>query len=493
MKTIYKYSSAGLTILVIYCLMALPGCKKFIEVDPPVTSVNEGNIYRDDATAAASITGIYSKMSNSFFSLNLTILPELSADNLTLFNLDRANYTAYYQNTLLANDPGDITKFWHTIYPYIYNTNSAIDELSHSNTLTAVVKQNLLGEAYFLRAFYYFYILNLYGDVPLALTTDYSTNTRLSRSPTVQVYAQIIADLKQSQTLLTDNYLKGNASAFYSVGEEERVRPNRSAATALLARVYLYQKDWVNAEQAANEVISKTNQFSIIPLNQAFLKNSKETIWALQPVRGNTNTDEGEILTLREGGPTDAGGRIIYLSKDFMDSFQSGDQRKTFWTGTETDGTIVYPYASKYKAVAGSNDIQEYAIVLRFAEQYLIRAEARIQQNNVATGISDLNILRDRAIDKNAPADDQLKLLPTSLSKEDALTVLAYERRMELFCEWGHRWFDLKRTGQLDAVMNRITPIKGGSKWESYKALLPVPSDEIRINSALSQNTGYTN
>ncbi|SFF07028.1 Starch-binding associating with outer membrane [Chitinophaga sp. CF118] len=491
MKTIYKYTC--LVIILLYCMLPLPGCRKFIEVDPPVTSVNEGNVYADNSTAAAALTGIYSKMANSSFSLDLTVLPELAADNLALFNLDKINYTAYYQNILQPSDPSTVPRPWLSIYPFAFNANAAIKGLTESNILTKVVKQNLLGEAYFLRAFYYFYLVNLYGDVPLALSTDYTVNNKLSRIPTSQVYAQIIADAKQAQTLLSDNYLKSDAFTAYATGEEERIRPNRSTAIALLARVYLYQKDWANAEQMATEVINKATLYSTTALNQVFLKNSKETIWALQPVKDNLNTDEGNLFTLRTGEPEINTGRIIYLSEDFMDSFQSGDQRKNTWTGVQSSGTKPYPYAAKYKAIEGSDLGQEYTIVFRLAEQYLIRAEAKIEQNRVTEGIADLNVLRDRAIDKNADIDEQLKLLPTTLSKAEALTSLSYERRFELFCEWGHRWFDLKRTGQLDAVMTVATTLKGGGVWKPYRALLPVPAEEIRLNSSLSQNAGYTN
>lgn len=490
MKSIYQNSNRVFVIL-FSCILSFSGCKKFIEVEPPVTSVNEGNVYLEDATAAAAVTSIYSRMADAQFSKNMSIYPELYADNLTLFS-NSIEYAAYYKNGLDPNVQGNVVfNFWNPIFPYIYQANAAIEGLSKSKTLTEAVKQTLLGEAYFLRAFHYYYLTTLYGNVPLALSTDYQINNRLPRSSASQVFQQIVSDLKQAQSMLGNTYLKGDALAEYDAGNEERVRPNKFAATALLARVFLDMKEWANAEQAATEVINMSTLFSILPLEQVFLKNSKETIWALQTVASNTNTAEGDLFILRPEGPNN-NGQPVYLSNNFITSFQSGDQRKIKWTGNVTVGTIIYPYAAKYKEVAGNNQVTEYSVVLRLAEQYLIRAEARIQQSHVTEGIADLNVLRDRAIDKNEPnADKRLKLLSLTLSKEQAYSALLYEQRVEEFCEWGHRFIDLKRTGHVDAVLKSAEQLKGSS-WESYKAVFPIPSNEIRINGALTQNDGYS-
>ncbi|SDF60387.1 RagB/SusD family nutrient uptake outer membrane protein [Chitinophaga filiformis] len=492
MNTIYKCSRNAIMAVLLFCLFPLHGCKKFVEVEPPPTNVNEGNVYAYGSTAAAAMIGIYTQMSNSFFLRDISLYAELSADNLVLFNNDKTDYVTYYQNALLATNDGT-TKFWLQIYPYIFSVNSAIEGLNKSNGVTSTVKQHLLGEAHFLRAFYYFYLVNSYGDVPLALSTDYVVNNSLSRSPASLVVAQIIDDLKQAQNLLSDSYLQADAATAFPTGQEERIKPNRSAASALLARVYLYQKDWVNAELAASEVINKTALYSAIPLDQVFLKNSKETIWSIPGVRaGSPNTDIGDIFILRPGGPADVTDRTIYLSQKLVDLFQTGDQRKNVWVNSVTDNNNKpYPYAAKYKATGG-DALSEYMIILRLGEQYLIRAEARLQLGRTQDAIADLNTLRARSIDPNEPDENKrLKLLATSLSKEAALTALNYERRVEMFCEWGDRWFDLKRSGQIDAVMSAAAPLKGGVAWQSYKAWYPVPSDEIRINTKLSQNTGY--
>ncbi|WP_276088913.1 RagB/SusD family nutrient uptake outer membrane protein [Pedobacter sp. JY14-1] len=467
----------------------ITSCKKFIEVDPPATSINEGNVYENDGTAISAVIGIYTDISINDFAGMFSYFPELSADNLTLLNTNQIQYSGYYLNDLLAGDNGE-TKPWARIYPEIFTCNAAIEGLNRSSTLTPTVKQNLLGQVYFLRAFFYFYLTNFYGDVPLALTTDYTVNNSLKRASADQVNSQIIDDLQRAKSLLPEGYLTGDMKTVFGANGQ-RVVANRFAASALLARVYLYQKDFANAELMASEVIAQSSLYSsAIPLDQIFLKDSKETIFALQPATAKTNSGEAELYVLRKGEPAVNTARSSFLTPAFMDAFQTGDQRKAAWIGMIENQGVLYPYPAKYKALFNTN-FTEQSILIRLGEIYLIRAEARIQQNKVADGVSDLNVLRERATDKSETnASLRLKPLATSLSKEEAISALNYERRVELFSECGHRWFDLRRTGQLDAAM--IAANKGGT-WAGFKAFYPLPSNEIVLNPNLTQNTGYTN
>lgn len=471
-----------ITTLCITLVFGFSSCKKFIEVDSPVTSVNAGNVYADNSTAASVLTSIYANMSNNFSNSGITeisLMTDLSADNLGLFDLSDQYYTQHYQNAINP-DYTTGSNFWKNIYPNIYTCNAAIEGLSASKTLTAAVKQRLLGEAYFLRAFHYFYLVNLFGDVPLVLKTDYIVSNITPRTATATVYQQILADLNQSKDLLDDRYL----NADILTNATDRTRPNRAAAYAMIARVHLYLKNYSAAEAAATTVINLTSLYSSnILLNQVFLKNSLETIWALQSVKAGFNTDEANVFILPAGGPNNLVNKIV-ASDQLMNSFETGDQRKMQWTNTVTAGGVTYPYVAKFKAQVGS-PITEYCIVLRIAEQYLIRAEARAQQGTLATAISDVDIIRNRA------GLSMIKNTNPNINQIDLLALIAKERREELFTEWGHRWFDLKRTGQIDAVMGLITPLKGGGSWKPSKSLYPIPTSEIKINSVLKQNPDY--
>jgi hypothetical protein len=365
---------------------------------------------------------------------------------------------------------------------YLYQVNSVIEGVSSGN-IPAGEKKILLGEAKFVRAYIYFYLVNYFGDVPLVLTTDLKTNANISRSTKADVYARIVSDLSEAQADLSPDFLSTDLSTVTT----ERVRPNKAAATALLARVYLYNQQWQKAEEEASEVINDSRYQLLPDLNGVFLKNSPEAIWQMQPQfvdDGNSNTPDGRTLIPYPG---DVPQRVI--SSFLLNTFEANDLRRADWTTTVSSGGADYPISFKYKignTTGGTQDQQEYIMVLRLAEQYLIRAEARAQQGKLlgADGAaSDLNAIRNRAGLPNTAAAAQ----------GDLLDAISRERRVELFIEGAHRWFDLKRTGKIDAVMGVVTPLKGGT-WSPYKALLPIPAQEFKNNPALRghQNPGYS-
>jgi hypothetical protein len=471
-------------------VMSITGCKKLVEVDAPGNNLNAANVYSKDATAIAAVTGVYASMSSPQTDLTgnsmvaMTLFGGLSADELTLFNLNNVILLDYYRNNLSSTSSGinGATFLWNAAYDHIFTMNGAIEGLTASNSLTPAVKQHLLGEAKFIRAFCYFYLTNLYGDVPLILQTNWQNNTSASSTSQTDIYKQIVQDLKDAKDLLTDNYLGSNLI----VSSAERIRPNKGAAEALLARTYLYTKDWPNADAEATAVIVTKPMYDTVSLTiGVFTKNSMETIWALQPVASGTssNTGDGLIYILPTAGPN-ISNYPVYLSKNVVNSFETGDLRKKNWIDSVKPAGTAFYYPKKYKIGAVSTTTQEYEIVFRLAEMYLIRAEARAQQNNLSGAIADLDVIRKRS---------GLPLIANTnpgISQSALLTAILHERQVELFTEWGHRWLDLKRTNTIDNVMNLVTPQKGGS-WSSYKALFPIPYSETQKDKNLIQNSGY--
>jgi hypothetical protein len=170
------------------------------------------------------------------------------------------------------------------------------------------------------------------------------------------------------------------------------------------------------------------------------------------------------------------------LSSSLLGSFEQGDKRFTSWVDSTNYSGIVYYSPYKYKIgsaqASPGGDYLEYYMVLRLAEQFLIRSEARVNLNNLTEAISDLNKIRQRA---------GLNLLPNTLAKQEVLDAIEKERRIELFAEWGHRWLDLKRWGKADAVLG---PVKG-SNWQITDKLYPIPQSELIVNPNLMQNPGY--
>ena len=459
-------------------IILVSGCKKFITIDPPFTSTSTDQVYSKDATAAASLTAIYTQMSQA------DVIPGQGITSVSIdagLYADELDYVSPINNTnnyLWTNQltPVDgLQNDWNRIYNSIYETSAAIEGLKSSSTLTPAVKQQLLGEAMFLRGFFYFYLVNFFGDVPLALSTDYKVNSLLSRAPQEKVYNQIISDLQAADSLLNVDYMGGDAHSLTS----ERVRPSKAAAETMLARVYLYQKDYPEAESFATKVISNTGSYGLVSLDSVFLKNNRETIWSIPSVKtgAETNTAEGRAFLL-SATTNNLNGPAYNLTEALLNTFEPGDQRKAKWTAEGTaQNNQTFQFAYKYKIGRDPVPTIEYSMVLRLAELYLIRSEARAMQNNITEAQQDLNAIRHRA-----------GLSNTTASTQDALvTAILHERRVELFTEWGHRFFDLKRLGKLDAVLSTEKP-----QWNTDDQYFPIPKTERDRDPNLSQNPGYT-
>lgn len=472
MKLNYIYYSVLLFILPI-------SCKKAIEVAPPTNNINGENVYSDPTTAAAVLTGIYGTISvNTMFispALNsLSFFLGMSADELTLYRgVTFPLHNSYYKNDLKSNTAG--FEFWNNTYPLIYKTNAAIEGISRSTSMHEDVKNQLLGEAKFIRALCYFYLVNLYGNVPLVLTTNAIVNAGMGNAPKEQTWQQILTDLKDAQNLMKAQYLTSNSL----VETNERTRPNKWAATALLARCYLYTSAWADAEDQASAVIKQNNLYDTVSLSDVFLKTSKEAIWQIQPVRNAENTQDARLFNI----PATRVFSVIqpvYLNDSLWNRFEATDLRKKRWIDSTAVFGNFYHYPSKYKVFAYGSPVTEYLMVIRLSELYLIRAEARAQQNKISEAKSDLNVIRSRAGLANTTAD----------TKQQLLTAILQERQVELFTEWGHRWLDLKRTGNLNATMTSMQVYKN-IQWDATDELFPIPITDIKQNKNLEQNTGY--
>jgi starch-binding outer membrane protein, SusD/RagB family len=477
--TTYNKLRAIVQATIAFGSIGLTSCTKLIAVEPPSTSITAVTVYSSDATAADVLTGIYTNLSAGSPSngglTSMTFFPGLSADELTLYGNSNPTFSAYYQNALTSSNTGS-SDFWNNIYPLIFTVNSAIEGVGSSGSLTPAVRQQLLGEGYFMRAFCYFYLVNLYGDVPLITGTDYSTNATFARTDKTQVWQQIVADLKLAQGFLSNNYLDGTI-----LGQtQERLRPTSWAADALLSRAYLYQQKWDSAVSEASTVINNTGLYSLDSLNGVFLANSNEAIWQLQPVNPGQNTQDAILYILPTSGP-DGITYPVYLDTLLVQAFEAGDFRRTNWIDSVIVGSTTYFYPYKYKVNVNGQPVTEYEMVLRLGEQYLIRAEAEAQLKDLPEALNDLNAIRTRA---GLPAD------PAFQSQGDLLTSIYHERQVELFTEWGHRWLDLKRTATVDSVMSVVTPDKGGS-WIDFDQWYPVPLYDIQHDPALLQTVGY--
>lgn len=457
-------------------LMALSSCKKFVDIADPKDRINSERAFADSANATSSILGLYiTSRSNSpnpnISNGGLSIYLGMSADELAPTYQWSSDVNELYQNSLQRLN-GLATVFWHH-YSVLYQANACIEGLEKS-AIKESVKNQLMGEAKFFRAWNYFLLVNIFGKVPLVTTTNYQTNATLPRASEDNVYLQILQDLNDCENLLQSNYVSSG-----------RVRVNKFAAKALLARVLLYRGRFAEAEVAATDIINSALYQLTSDLNNVFTSNSQEAIWQLLSAGLNDGlaTTEGFAFV-----PYFPGMVPNYAIMDtLLKSFEPNDNRYAKWVAktTVTVGStpIDYYYPYKYKEAITSSTPIENIMVFRLAEQYLIRAEARAKLDKLTganSAQSDINVIRGRAG------------LPSTIAstKDELLTAIGHERKIEFFAEGGHRWFDLKRTNRLDQIMSGITPLKGGT-WNTNQKLFPVPLVEIQKNPFLDQNPGY--
>lgn len=454
-----KYLFKAIVFSILICLSS---CQEFVELAPPNYLLTGENVFTDKNTVNAAILGIYAQLRSNVLltgnSQGLSNLMGMYTDELEFFGNNSLPDDSFFKNNLLPSN-STVAEIWNGSYNLIYATNAIIEGVEGSVYFTAGEAAQFSGEAKFLRALVHFYLYNLYGDIPYITTTNYIENQSVTRDQKETVFDNIIADLINARENLPETDISG-----------EHVRADARAARAFLARVYLFNEQWQNAEEMASSVISQSNWEP--NLENVFLKESPSIIFQLMPQFDGMNTLEAQTFIFTTVPPPTRA-----LSTQLINSFETNDLRKSIWTEGVSDGnqTFFYPYKYKHRAGEGSNS--EYSVILRLAEQYLIRAEASVKLGNIASAQEDLNRIRARA---------GLTAITTSNAIE-LLQAILHEKQVELFTEHGHRFLDLKRTGHLDTFMETVKP-----GWNSTDQLLPIPEKEILTNPNLQpQNPGY--
>lgn len=460
-------SAIRVNIFVVSYLIVLAinsSCDTFVEVELPNSQLTANAVFEEKATANAAMTDIYSKIRDAGLltgsASGLSHLLGNYTDELKFYGDPQNGTTAFYNNSLIASN-SDIKGLWDSSYNQIYATNAVIEGIDKSVTLLDTDKKQLKGEALFIRALLHFYLTNLFDDVPYITTTDYKQNSLVKKSTPSLVYVNAKKDLEQALQLLPDNYVS-----------EDRVRPNQFTAHALLSRVNLYAGLWDEASNEASAVLNNIGLYTIeADLDKEFLKESTSTIWQLAPAFFGGNTLESGTFIFTIGPPP-----LSALTDDLLSRFAANDLRKTHWIKAVTYGTTTWYHPYKYRNFDTTSST-EYSIIFRLAELYLIRAEARAQSGDLIGAKEDLNKIRTRAGLVNTSALTQVEILDAILQ----------ERRLELFTEFGHRFFDLKRYNKIQSVLSAA---KTG--WDTHDALFPIPQVELSLNPNLKpQNSRY--
>lgn len=439
-------------ILLFFMMAATLFSCDVLDVEPK-SSIDASAAFKTKEDIDKGVLGAYSYLQSlSYYGRSDVIFPDLAADNLAHpVSATATEYSEIANNNILPEN-GSVGGMWNAMYGSINVANNVIAKVAGIPNMTDAEKNNALGELYFIRALSHFNLMNYFGAVPIkTIPTVGVGNLDIPRSPIDQVYAQIINDLLfASENLPTSS---------------NKIRSSKYAAKALLARVFLYKRDYDQAITYATDVIENGGYTLLGNYADVFeADESSESIFEIY----FSQTERNRIAEYNF--PTSLNGRReVEPSPDLLAAYETGDKRYT--ASIAFAGTSAY--AIKYDDLSlGDKNV----IVLRLADMYLIRAEAEASKTapNISAIQSDINKIRMRA-----------NLSPTTEGAiAPLLRIIEKERRLEFAFE-GHRWFDLVRTGRAVAVLPNVNSIN--------QTLFPIPMDEIQTNNdpGMTQNPGY--
>lgn len=453
MKTKYIQPIRILTIAV-FLLQATSCINNLLETEP-VRYISDNASITDEKSANAALFGLYNKLQQTNyyggagFQGNIFLA---GGDGVWTGTWDYLNH--FVTHSYLA-DNLSLYNSWLPIYSTVNQANHIIAKVPGISDpgFTEAERNTVRGEALFVRALAYFDLARTWGNVPVVLQPTSSVNdfAGVKQSTQAQVYRQVLADLEQAEGLLPNTL--------------NRNRATRRTVQALRARVHLYNKEWEKAEQYASLLIGHAD-YELIGWD-VFLKNvgTRESVFELAFSTADASAHYSN-WTNPAGRAQWAPNRGLF---ELLTSPVTGGSRKNLIVNGSTAARVDYYIQQLWPRSAGDNP----TYILRIAEQYLIRAEARVKKANpdLTGALADLNAVRKRSE------------LPdfTTTSADEILLAIENERRAEFAYE-PHRWFDLVRTGRAGVVLG----VTDQNKW-----IFPIPFNDIQADPDLVQNPGY--
>ena len=472
-------------ILLIIFQIGLISCNDFLDLAPDY-QINEQSFYNDVNDYETALVGIYAIL-QSIHNVNVLYINEHLTDNC--ISRGYGGEAGEALMTLTA-DYNRAEQAWTNFYDIIANSNNILDRIDETE-MDNNVRDRIKGEVYFLRAYSYFYLVRLFGELPIIThafrSPDEIASFNMTRKPVSEVYQLIEDDLLASYDLLK------NKTGVY------KSRATAGTAQMLLGKVYLTKHQYNDAEAILKQVIENPdyNYKLMEDYSVLFANNNddlQESIFEIKYISGNVgegnsfSTETGPALFNAALFPNNMNGSgNLVPTEDMFDAYENGDLRKAVSVSDSvplTNGEYeIYIWGKKFTdftvGVAGDGGINWTC--LRYADVLLMYAEALNELGQTDNALTYINLIRDRA-----------GLDPLSgLNKDECIIALEKERRIEFLYE-GHRWFDLIRTGRFKTVMNNyFAQIGYNYEVEDYKLLLPIPKRETDIDKNLVQNPGY--
>jgi starch-binding outer membrane protein, SusD/RagB family len=485
--------------LLILIAFQLTACQDFLDVKPQGELTQEA-FPTTASDALLATNAVYATLRSwNYHSGGFPILDFMSDDAHKGSNPDDGlNTVGPYERFTHTPTQDGLDRWWSELYQGIKRANVVIEKVPLID-MDTTDRGRYIAEATFLRGLYYFDLLRAWGGVPIVLTT--TPELKIPRSSTEEVYAQIEKDL-----LFAAARLPGK----HEYHSQELGRASRGAAHALLARVYLFKKDFQAAEEHAMKLIQSTDFYDLEPLfenaNGYLGEHGVESVFEIgaigaegavgnqyantQGVRGTPNRGWGfnrPSLNLRNAFDEEDPRRALTIIDlgDVIDDIEILGDGSTPDETYDGDGNIIEVECYNRKVwIPGANVASQFGHnrrLIRYADVLLMAAEALNENNKSGEALIHLNRVRERARHGNS------EILPdiTTTNKDELRSIILNERRLELALE-GHRFWDLVRTGKAAEVL-------GPLGFETGKhELLPIPQNEIDISQgALDQNLNW--
>lgn len=494
MKAIYKLAIPVATLL-------LTGCMKNLDKDPiGLLTPEQVNTDPQVGTVTGAVNSSYQMLSNTLNLLgnwdwprglvlkNDFILQDIaSGDMQKKWNPDGDQaWMDQFTSWSFTADNGGFNGQWSYNYEGISRSNLAIsyltdDALMSKLSIDNATKNYLLGQSYFLRAFYYFDLVNAFGDVPLLLKPLKNFNEAdevAKRVPKVEIYSQISADLAAAKGLIPPGK--------YS-NPTDKWRVSQGAVIAMQAKVALYNQKWNDVVSIVTELEGlgyyslNANYFDNFSIAKKYTDN--EVVFAYNHVPEQTPRNGNGICAL-------AGWGFIAPTTNFINEFETNDPRLLYTVDAAAQN--VYKIFGEIGTTnKGNEDAASNKVYIRWADVLLWKAEAFNEMNDHTNAVIYINKIRTRARQTptltggTVPAGS-LADRPASSNKDQIKNWLVHERRVELGFE-SHRFNDLKRWGLAKTFLTGL-----GKSFQDKHYLYPIPQGEIdKSGGSITQNNGY--
>lgn len=462
-----------------FALGVLIGCDDFLDVDARENIAEEDS--NENLEPVAFVNGIYGMMTEWDYAFSYLGITEILSDNADKGSSPGDPGGDKGQLDLLSHtaSSGSFDAMWKNWYKTIGRATYSIQYTENYGLTDEAYKNRLIGEAKFLRAYNYFFLVRGWGDVPLQHIN------LIERAPKAQVYDFIKQDLLDAIQVLPEKS---------EYAQADLGRATKGAAKALLAKVYLYQKDWTNALRYSNEVLTSGEyglESDYAKIWRVETENGRESIFEVQ-ARGESIAHGVNQYSETQGarGPSGWGWGFNTPTENLLAAFNAeGDnirrdatiifRGETLYDGREVSMAVenaMYNEKAYSSSNLGAGDGDKNIRVLRLAEIYLIKAEAANELNDQGTARDALNEVRDRVNLGFVTLTDQA-LLRKAIWKE---------RRLELAFEHD-RWFDLIRTGEAQQAMTA----DGKTFVVNRHELFPIPSTQLIATPTMVPNPGY--